>query len=229
MSRRLLQIAAPVISLAVTAGAARAQPAGPIDPELEAALAADPRLEPEPALTVSSDLRDWGLSLSAGAGVTAFFDDDTQRAAHAGGVWDARLGVGADAVFGAELAYVGSAQSLDGLRQEDEAVLFGNGAELTVRADVPIAIVRPYIMAGIGWMHYQVAFEDTALASLDHDEDAWVMPVAAGVRYRTGPVLLDVRATVRSTVIGELAAPNTDAPSMALDSWTMTGRAGWVF
>lgn len=220
MSRRLMHFAAPALVVAVTAGAALAQESQPPPADLE----------PEPALTISSDPRDWGLSVSAGVGVTAFFDGDTQRVAHAGALWDVRVAIGTDAPFGVELAYVGSVQPLDGLREEDDAFLFGNGAELTVRADVPIALVRPYLMVGIGWMHYHIAYAESALTNLERDENAWVMPVGAGVRYRTGSILLDVRGTFRPTVVGSLtSAPALDAPDTALDSWAMTGRAGYVF
>ena len=144
-------------------------------------------------------LRLYGIDVMAGGGVSGFLDDHTRDVTDIGGLWSARLVGGGDRLFGFEAAYVGTAQDVDALGVDSNAVVMGNGVEGNLRLNlIRGAMLRPYVFGGLGWTHYALTNTDVNTSSIDDSDDVLHIPVGAGIGMRLSRrMVLDVRATLR--------------------------------
>jgi hypothetical protein len=198
-------------------------------------------VEPEPSVPIERSfsinqtpeqppglLRDLGVGLSAGVGFVTFLDDGATAVTEPGAGWDVRLALGTRKPVALEAAYVGSVQEIDALGLDSDAVLVSNGAEANLR----IALTRdrpltPYLLAGVGWARYSIANTEVNTSNLADDDDVIQVPVGVGVSFTSGPVLVDVRTLIRSTLDEQLMAPTADGEEVDLHSWSLAIRAGW--
>ena len=74
-------------------------------------LAAAQEFAPEP----ENPIQRMGMSLSLGAGLIGFTDEQTRDAMSMGGSWEARVAAGTKQILAVEAAYIGSAQPIDAL------------------------------------------------------------------------------------------------------------------
>lgn len=180
-----------------------------------------------PAAAQDDDLLPVEHALTAGAGGVGFTDSDTADVIDIGATWEVRLRLGANMPVGLEAAYVGAAHDLDA----PDATLLANGLEASVRVDLGTFSTQPFFVVGLGWMHYSLLDVDDADAfGLLDDDDVMTVPIAAGLSWRTGRALIDVRATFRYAIDDELIQGDPDfAREDTLDSFSATANVGFVF
>lgn len=179
---------------------------------------------------------EYGVSTILGGGITGFTDKTMRDAttSNVGGLWDLRVTLGSHTPIGLDLAYVGTAASLDALDQSQSGTLVGTSVEGCVRYNVlPHYAWNPYAFAGIGWQRYDVtgaAFTTTATGMNDSD-NAIVLPMGIGVAYRDkSGLVVDLRGTFRADtnsqlVLEEMASPNY----VPMHTWEASGAIGYEF
>lgn len=168
-----------------------------------------------------------GIGVSAGAGVTGFSDDETSDIVGAGGTWEARVTFGTRSALALEAAYIGSLQQLDLL--VDELDLIGSGLEGALRLNLGASAVQPYVVGGMGWMHYTLRRGDREI-DLRTDDDVLTIPAGAGIAFHAGGALVDLRATYRFAFDDELLRDSGEFEDReSLDTWAATARVGVEF
>lgn len=175
-----------------------------------------------------------GMSISAGGGVADFRGDDIDDLTDVGGSWDARLAFGTRLPVGFEAAYVGTAQDIQALGLDDDAVLVSNGAEGLVRLNIaPFAGVSPFVVGGLSYLRYSVANDSFNNSAVKDEDDVVAVPLGAGISAALGDsgVLLDARFTYRMTFDEELLIPTTANanPDQGLSNWAISARIGYEF
>lgn len=197
----------------------------------------EPIIVPEPAVAPPEAPKGpasrVGLGMALGGGVTGFVDEEARSFTDPGGSWEARLSVGTRLPVAFELAYIGSAQNIDALGLDNDAVLLGNGTEATVRVNILQNFpVQPYIFGGAGYTHFQLTRTDFNTTSLRDSDNVFNVPFGAGVSFRVArALLLDLRFTGRAAFDDELMEgpfANTDKDAK-LHSWNAGARLGWEF
>lgn len=189
-------------------------------------------------------LTPFGMSVALGGGVVNFFDSDTRNFTGPGGSWEARLTVGTRSPLAFEAAYVGSAQNVQALGLDNDAVLVGTSFEGDARLNLTTMAVQPYLFGGIGYTQYNIANADFNTSSVEDEEHMGHIPMGAGIGWQYGGLLLDVRGTVRAAFNDALRNPDeadsgggddvgpdeNEIPGRAeLDTWNVTGRVGFEF
>lgn len=171
-----------------------------------------------------------GFGMSIGAGVTGFVNDDTREATHPGGAWDVRVSGGTRLPVSFELAYVGSAQAIDAIGLDPDAILFGTGVEGVARLNLRAEVARPYFVAGAGWTRYEVANAQSNTSSVKGRDDVATLPIGAGIDVKFDPLVLDARVVVRATFDSEIL-PDSPTPRnpTRLDSASLLVRVGFEF
>jgi hypothetical protein len=168
-----------------------------------------------------------GFGLVVGGGITDYISHKANGSVDLGPEWAARFNLGTRSYLGAEAAYVGSTQHIEGLAATNGQLL-SNGLEGLVRLNLSTRAIQPYLGAGLGWRRYQV-INQTGFASSDvlNRTDVGDVPVAAGVALRTHGFLLDTRFN--------MGIPFTHTPLLALPSgaqattWGVNGNLGFEF
>ena len=142
-----------------------------------------------------------GIGVDVGGGVFGFTDATMRSlASPVGGLWSFRTTLGTHVPLAVELGYVGSANTINSQLGRAQATLLGTTFEAALRWNVlPQAPWTPYAFAGVGWQRYTLddrAFQlsDTGIANRD---DLLVVPLGAGIAYRFGALVTDVRGTFR--------------------------------
>jgi hypothetical protein len=176
-----------------------------------------------------------GVGILVGGGVTGFATDEMMNLTTVGGSWEARVAIGTQLPIGLEIGYLGTAQGLDVIGLDDDAILLGNGAEAVARFNVIAeAPVQPYAFGGAGLRHYRITNTDENLSNLADSDNVFEVPVGAGVSFRVVEgLLLDVRGTYRFAFDDDLTAPDLaeDEPDVGsnLNSWGASLRVGYEF
>jgi len=142
-----------------------------------------------------------GLAFQVGGGVTGFSRQATRDTFGTGGYWDARAIIGNRSFVGAELAYVGSARDATAGGLMGNAALLGDGAELAVRANLPIErerlLIEPFVFGGVGWTYYQVVNQDANTSSIKDHANALSIPFGTGISAGYNHFTVDARFTYR--------------------------------
>lgn len=206
-------------------GAFEPRPEGTMEPEAEVEADREPFAVRERRRT--------GLGIAAGGGVMDFVGSDLRGVTDTGGKWDARLVFGTRSPVAVEAAYIGSAQNIDTLGVEDSAILLSNGASAALRVNILKDLpVQPYVSAGAGWRRFSVTNTDTNTSDLNDTDDIFEVPVAAGVAYRMGGFIADVRFAYRAAFADDLlrnAAVDPGDIGAGLDNWDASLTLGVEF
>lgn len=206
----------------------------PYDPEPVEIEPADDTDEEEeastPYLTPTRVTRDDGLgfSVTAGGGIFGYTDEDTRDAtSEIGGNYTARLAIGTRRPVGFEIGYVGSAQNVEALGLDEDAVLLSNGVEGVVRLNMGSAGVQPYLIGGAAWRRYDITNADFNTSSIRDSDDVIEFPVGGGLAFRWQGLVLDARAAYRIATDDDLLRTDDEGPR--LDAWDVTLKAGLEF
>jgi hypothetical protein len=164
-----------------------------------------------------------GMSASIGGGVGDFTDPDLTRISSVAGTWTARLTLGTRTIIGGEVAYLGTAQTLDTLGLSDKAFLLSNGVEGLLRVNFMEGTWQPYALVGVAWRRFSVQNSSSNTSSVADNDDIAEIPMAVGVAYRYQQLIVDARADFRPSLLNDLV-PNT-----VLTNWQLGARVGFEF
>ena len=180
-----------------------------------------------------------GFSLTVGGGVDAFVGDAAQNLTSTGGSWNVRASLGTrNSILGVEGSYIGSAQSVDSLGLDNNAILYGNGAQGAIRLNLlQREVAQPFLYGGGAWRHYSLSNTSTNTSDIADSADVFELPFGVGVAgYIPGGLVADVRAEYRAAWGGDNLFPNVDIDNnndntigSALDRWGITGSIGAEF
>jgi hypothetical protein len=179
-----------------------------------------------------------GVSAILGGGVTGF-TDKTMRSttANAGGLWDLRVTLGSHLPLALDISYLGSATNINGLPTGNKGTLIGTTVEGALRYNVlPHYAFTPYVFGGVGWQRYDVTQTTVSLTDSgmnDHD-NLLEFPMGAGLAYRTGGFVVDVRGTFRAAMDQNLVLTTptltpTSSDFAAMHTWEASAALGYEF
>jgi hypothetical protein len=188
---------------------------------------------PAPAPRSDVPASEIGVGVTLGGGAVGFWKDGTKSFVDIGGTWDVRATLGTRLPIAFELAYVGTAQGMNALGLDTNAILLGSTAEGDVRINILRGRVQPYVFGGVGYTYYRITNTAIATSDLQRTDNVLEVPFGAGLSWRLGQaLLLDVRGTGRLTYFDELfqnAATATNAGNSRLYNWMGTAHLGWEF
>jgi hypothetical protein len=191
--------------------------------------------EPAPATPVieeptSSTLERYGIAVSLGGGVAGFTGDDVRDATDDGGAWGVRVAYGLRSAIGIEAEYIGSAQGIDALGLESDAVLVGNGLQAAARVNLLDYNVQPFVFGGVAWRRYTLADEGINTSDVADDDDVLEFPLGVGVAWKYRGFMLDARGEFRLATEEDLI-PDPDNPddTASLHRYGVTANIGYAF
>jgi len=180
-----------------------------------------------------------GVSTILGGGVTGFTDKAMRgTTSDVGALWDLRVTIGSHLPLALDISYLGSATNINGLPTGDKGRLIGTTVEGAVRYNVlPHFVWTPYVFAGAGWQRYDVTQTNVSLSDsgMNSEDNLLEFPMGAGMTYRMGGFVADLRGTFRATTDNNLvlktpptATPSTDdfAP---MHTWEASAALGYEF
>jgi len=174
-----------------------------------------------------------GVGVTLGGGAVGFWQDGTKSFVDIGGSWDVRATIGTRLPIAFEAAYVGTAQGVNALGLDTNAILLGSTAEGDIRINILRGRIQPYVFGGAGWTNYRITNTAIATSDLQRTDNVLEIPFGAGVSARLGHAfLLDIRGTGRWTFDDDLfktAAAATNAADSHLYNWMGTAHLGWEF
>jgi hypothetical protein len=213
--------------------AAPPEPVAPVEetppPPPVAEVPPAPQYETAPAYRYGSII---GMSLMVGGGYSDFVHNNARAVTNPGGSWDARLIVGTRSFIGAEVAYVGTANSIDVLGATN-STLVGNGVEGALRLNVPIVLgygmLEPYAFGGVGWSSYRVTNNRAQLSDFStRSDDIMTVPAGGGIAYTYKMFSADARAGWTGSYFNNILI-NTNGGNNRLDRWGAGGHIGVAF
>lgn len=138
----------------------------------------------------------FGLVTSLGGGMQQFFGAAARDQVGTGGTWTLRFEAGSRMHVGAEVSYIGSAQSMQALGTDTRATLVSNGVEGLFRANILTGWVRPYLGAGIAYQRYTTNGALLLVSDAVSNTNVVGYVGAAGVAFRFFGFVADARAGV---------------------------------
>lgn len=167
----------------------------------------------------SSTLEKYGVALSLGGGVSGFTQSIMRDTTNDGGAWDVRATVGTRSILSLEGEYTGSAQSIDAIGLDNDAILMGNGVSGAVRLNFLDMNFQPFVFGGLGWRHYNLTNEDTVNTSdVNDSDDVLEIPMGGGIAWKYEGFMLDARGEFRyaayEDMVPDLRVGETDGATM---------------
>jgi hypothetical protein len=167
--------------------------------------------------------------MSLGGGVEGF-TNSSATGTSVGGNWNVRAAIGTERVLGFEASYIGSAQEIDALGLDSDALLVGNGAQAALRANLTTGYdIGVFLLGGVAWRHYAVTNEDFNTSDIRDDDDVLEVPVGAGLDYAYRGFLFDARAEYRFTSYGDLMAARAVTSNEEMNRWGIQANIGYQF
>ncbi len=172
-----------------------------------------------------------GVGITIGLGVGGFTEEGVRDNldTDANAAWSARAVFGTHIPLGVELGYNGTTVDLES-SPGGTASLLGSTFEGGVRLNIlPRGAANPYILAGLGWTHYNLRDETSVRADsgISDDDDVMVVPVGLGFSYRSADgITFDARGTMRVAGNSELITDATGSHP-DLHTWEATGNIGY--
>lgn len=170
-------------------------------------------------------MTDYGMGVAVGGGVTGLIDENARDHTDVGGSWDARFIFGTRSIVAGEIAYLGTGQSVDALGLDGDTALVGNGAEASAHLNFLPGMWQPYLLAGVGYTHYELVGDDFNTSSVADDDDVAHFPLGAGLAFRYQGFMADARGVVRPVAGDEMFS----ASGGSLNTWGANLSAGAEF
>jgi hypothetical protein len=149
-----------------------------------------------------------------------------------GGSWDIRAVIGSKMPVALELAYVGQAQGLDVTGLDNDSILLGNGGEGVLRLQLPQYVVRPYVLGGVGWLHYSLSNTGNTVSAMAESDDVLTVPLGLGFTLAAAwGGTLDVRGTFKLAYYEDLMSDIYSGTGLEanLHTWGVQATFGWEF
>jgi hypothetical protein len=178
-----------------------------------------------------------GIGLEAGGGVNEFANGRVAQITESGGAWGARLTIGTRSPVALEAAYIGSANPIQTLGL-DRSTLMSNGAEGALRLHLALAelndsgsvMVKPYLLAGFAWKHYDLRGDSVNTSNVQDSDDVFEVPLGVGLNWSFGHFIADQRFDYRPSLSGSVVRDlNDDTSDENLNTWSLTARVGVEF
>jgi hypothetical protein len=168
--------------------------------------------------------------VALGGGVSGFSDDTMRSTTDDGGTWTARVTLGVDTPIGFEASYIGSAQTIDALGLDDEAILVGNGVQGAVRLNAPLANdVTAFLFGGLAWRRYDLVNADVNTSVVRDSDDVGEVPLGIGIGGDVDGLAIDLRAEYSiafdTDLVPSLNRANSDAD---MDRWGVNLSLGYA-
>lgn len=228
----------------------------PAQPTAEEPQAAEPMAQPEPEaqpmdqtqpqpsytqVTVTEEpeyedpLTRYGIALALGGGVSGFTNETMRDTTNVGGSWGVRATFGKNYPIAFEAEYFGSAQSIDALGLDDDAILVGNGLQGLARVNILEYEFQPYVFGGLAWRYYSLARDDFNTSDIQNNDNVMEVPVGGGFAWTYRGFMLDVRGEYRRSFFDDMVpefvvtgnAIDTDGAGM--HRWGAFGSVGYAF
>lgn len=189
---------------------------------------------PTPNYYTESESGTWidrvGLGFAIGGGVDDFSGETMRDQTKVGGSWTARVTFGTHSYVALEGSYIGSAQRIESLGLEDDAILVGNGAQGALRINVTRFFpAQPFVYGGVAWRHYNITNNSINTSDVANEDDVAEFPLGVGVSGYLGGFMADVRGEYRIATSEDLAPSRTENRSATLDRWGITGNLGFSY
>jgi hypothetical protein len=172
-----------------------------------------------------------GITIAAGGGVEGFTNDTLRGVTEDGGNWNVRAALGTRALVAFEASYLGSAQSIDEIGLDHDAVLVGNGVQGLLRLNATTNHeVQPFVFAGVAWRHYDITNADFNLSEISGEDDVLEIPMGAGVAFKYMGLVLDARGEYRPST-GEDMMPSLSSTTeiARMHRWGVNANIGYEF
>lgn len=173
----------------------------------------------------------YGASITAGGGVGGFADNEMRETTDVGGSWDVRAAIGTRTLIGFEAGYLGTAQGIDAIGLDTNAVLLGTALQGVARLNGGQGdAFNPYVFAGMAWRRYDLTNIDTNTSDVTDSDNLLEVPFGLGMAYRYDHFVADVRGEVRVATFEDLI-PSGDAAGedMAMHTWGASAQVGYEF
>ena len=196
------------------------------------ALAGSAAAQDAPVETSGSVLERYGMEVTLGGGVEDFTNDTLRNTTTTGGLWNVRVAFGTRTPIAFEGAYLGSAQAIDALGLDGDAVLIGNGLEAKVRVNMTETDIQPFAFAGLGWRRYSITNSDFNTSAVADSDDVLEIPLGVGVAAKYRGFVFDARGEVRLAAEEDLMpALNAEDPTEDADMhrWAVNANIGYGF
>lgn len=174
-------------------------------------------------------LERYGIAVALGGGVEGFTDDTARTATDDGGSWNVRLALGTRSPIGFEAAYIGSAQGIDALGLDNDAILVGNGVEGKVRVNLLDANIQPFAFGGVGWRRYSLTRNDFNTSAISEEDDVLEIPLGAGIATKWMGFMFDARGEYRFATEEDLMPSLNGNSEAALHRWGINANVGYAF
>lgn len=177
----------------------------------------------------------YGIGLSLGGGVSGFTNETLRDTTNVGGSWGVRAIVGKNSPIAFEAEYIGSAQSIDALGLDDDAILVGNGLQGVARVNILEYEFQPYVFGGVAWRYYNLARDDFNTSDIQDNDNVMEIPVGGGFAWTYRGFMLDVRGEYRRAFFEDLVPEfvNTgnlnDTDGAGMHRWGAFGSIGYAF
>jgi hypothetical protein len=169
----------------------------------------------------------FGTAVQLGGGVVNFSGSTARDMTNVGGMWDLRLAFGTRSIIGLEAAYVGSAQGINAIGLDPDAILVGNGGEAALRLNAPFAyrgsLVEPFAFGGAGWTRYNVVNDNFNTSFVREKDDVLTVPFGGGLAASFQGFMFDARFTYRVLYDNQLLG------NANLDNWMVSANIGSEF
>ncbi|HEY8428434.1 MAG TPA: hypothetical protein VIL20_08680 [Sandaracinaceae bacterium] len=166
-----------------------------------------------------------GVTAMVGGGTEGFVDDNATAFTQVGGGWNVRVGLLSRFLLMPELAYIGSAQDIDAVGLDPNAVLLSNGAEANLRLNILPGVLQPYVFAGIGFRHYEIVNADVNTSAIEDSDTIGIVPMGGGLTVRIDNFLLDARGTFRWAFEDQMLTSVVDE-GLGMSTWMAELRLG---
>jgi len=173
-----------------------------------------------------------GFSLSAGGGVSDFTNRDMRDTTGTAGTWAVRAVLGTKSPLGFEGSYIGSAQTINALGLDSDAVLVSNGAQGALRLNAVIgAPITPFVFGGVAWSRFRLADTSTNTSSIADKDDLLEVPVGLGVGGSWKGFGYDLRGEMRfatnADMVPELSAGRETGSHADMHRWGVNATLGY--
>lgn len=178
------------------------------------------------------DRMGWGFSI--GGGVGDFVGDRFRDFTGVAGGWQARLTWGTNYWLAVEASYFGSAQSIDAIGLDSDAILVSNGLQGALRGNfLRNSYVQPFVYAGAAWRRYDLTNEVINTSDVADSDDLFELPVGVGVAGYIYGFMADVRGEYRNSwgadLIPALDLLDNDTIAGPMDTWSVNASIGASF
>jgi opacity protein-like surface antigen len=215
-------------------------PAPPPAPAPTVVVVPPPAPAPQPVPTYESeagrmyDMRRVGFSLAAGGGVADFTDQEMRDTTGTGGTWAVRATIGTKTPLGFEGSYIGSAQQIDALGIDNDALLVSNGLQGALRLNaVTGAPITPFLFGGVAWSRFDLTNTSTNTSAISGEDNLLEIPVGLGIGGSWKGFGYDLRGELRfatnENMVPELSAGRDTGKHADMHRWGVNASIGYGF